>query len=95
MDESRESKAAEYTLLLFGQETGLSDPISVRNWLENEIRHLLEHDYNRLLSILYRIDVSEKKARACFGGSTREVAACLAELIWERQLQKAANRMKS
>lgn len=95
MSDEQEILAADFTLALFNGHPEQTDAEAVKKWLEEEIHRLLEKDYNRLLSILYRIDVSEKKARSCFGGTSREAASCLAGLIWERQMQKAKNRMKS
>ena len=36
---------------------------ALRNWLVENIAWLLDHDFERLLCILYRIDVSEEKVR--------------------------------
>ena len=53
------------------------------------IEHLLDKDYNRLLAILYRIDVSEVKLKECFAGTGfADVAACISRAVVERQLMK-------
>lgn len=61
-------------------------------WLEGQVKYLLDHDFNRLVNLLYRIDVYESKAKNCFGKSNAEIAKCLALLIYERQTQKFKNR---
>lgn len=78
--------------LLFGEEVQAMEKEAFMDWLRQKVQDLLDHDFNRLVNLLYKIDVYESKARECFGKSNREIAACLAELIWERQLQKAKSR---
>jgi len=77
---------------LFGEEVQVMEKEMFLTWLREKVQDLLDHDFNRLVGLLYRIDVYESKARECFGKSNKEIAACLAELIWERQLQKAKSR---
>ncbi len=60
--------------------------------LEAYIVHLLQNDFNALVNLLYKIDVSESASKACFGQDNKLIAQCLAQLIWQRQLQKAQTR---
>ena len=65
------------------------------NWkirLIDEIRHLLEHDFHKLVSILYRMDVSEGKLRGLLQENPDKDAA---ELIAALMLERAAQRQKS
>ncbi|MGK7390032.1 MAG: hypothetical protein ACNS60_06765 [Candidatus Cyclobacteriaceae bacterium M2_1C_046] len=56
---------------------------------------LLNKDFERLLQGLYRIDVSEQKVKEILHvGSPENIADNLAELILNRQLQKATTRMQ-
>jgi hypothetical protein len=57
--------------------------------LAAEINHLIQTDFNRLVSILYRIDISENTLRADLQqqGDT-DAGLLIARLILERQLQK-------
>ncbi len=57
------------------------------------IRHLLDHDFERLLNGLYRIDVSEEKVKLALA-SEEDVADQIALLIIEREMQKVATREK-
>lgn len=60
-----------------------------KKYLTGRLKDLYEHNYEILLNILYRIDVSEKKLSELFGGKNREdIPSKLADLIIERQLQK-------
>lgn len=62
------------------------------NWkirLIDEIRHLLEHEFHKLVSILYRMDVSEGKLRGLLQEHPNEDAAeIIAALILERAAQR-------
>lgn len=61
--------------------------------LEAYVLDMLQHDFNALVNLLYRIDVPEKSSKACFGQDNHMIAKCLADLIWQRQLQKAKTRL--
>jgi hypothetical protein len=63
--------------------------------LSQIIRSLLYKDYNRLINILYRMDVNEKKYIQLFKDlPSDKIAEALADLIIERALQKAETRKK-
>lgn len=67
----------------------------LRNWLIENIEWLLDKDFERLLSILYRIDVSEIRVRKLIEQNEGEDAAgIMADLILERQAQKIESRKK-
>jgi hypothetical protein len=51
------------------------------------IAYLLDHDFNRLLNILYRIDVDENRVKELFA-SEESVAIGLSKAILERQIAK-------
>lgn len=63
--------------------------------LSGEINELINHDFEKLVFYLYRIDVNEKKMRSILDQEKGENAAGLiADLIIERQLQKIESRKK-
>ncbi len=64
----------------------------LKAWLTNEIRLLMDQDFQGLLNILYRIDISEQKAKEAF--SILNTAERLAELVLARELQKVKTRKK-
>jgi hypothetical protein len=67
----------------------------VREHLIDKLNSLLDHDFEKLLWILYRIDVSEEKAKSSLAEkSDRNPAEILADLIIERQIEKAKTRLK-
>jgi hypothetical protein len=59
----------------------------------NEIAHLIERDFNRLVNILYRMDVSEEKIRIALSAAPgRDAAELIADLVLERQSEKIRTR---
>jgi len=65
----------------------------LKEYLTEKLSYLLEHKYDTLINILYKIDVSEEKLSELFSGSNRDtIPEALAELIIERQLQKVKFR---
>ncbi|WP_299463434.1 hypothetical protein [uncultured Microscilla sp.] len=57
------------------------------------IQALLNDEFERLLQIMYRIDVSETLFRAALGHpNPDEIAAAIARLVVDRQLQKVKIR---
>ena len=76
------------------EEPGLvfSNLYKLEYWLTGEIELLIDHDLQRLMNILYRIDVNEEKTKMAFTHS--KPAREIAKLIIERELQKVATREK-
>lgn len=64
-----------------------------RELLIDRISLLLDHDYEKLLWLLYRIDVDEGKAKSTLAANPNQPPAeVIADLIIERLLQKAKSR---
>jgi hypothetical protein len=60
------------------------------------INHLINHDFEKLVFYLYRIDVNESKMKQLLDQREGENAAGLiADLIIERQLEKIKSRKES
>src|SRR5436190_4363961 len=65
----------------------------LRNLLSGHIHHLINNNFNKLVGILYRIDVSETKLRQLLEDKHAEDAGMIiADLIIERQVQKIQSR---
>ena len=65
----------------------------IKEKLSAHINHLINHDFQQLVMLLYRIDVSENKLRNLLKENQNEDAGnTIAELIIERQLQKIKTR---
>ena len=63
--------------------------------LSVHINHLVQSDFEKLVSLLYRIDVSELKLKRLLQQNTGENAGrIIAKLIIERQLQKIKSRQE-
>ena len=57
------------------------------------INHLLLHDANRLVTLLYRVDVDEAKLKTLLKENDHADAShIIADAIMQRQLQKIATR---
>lgn len=63
--------------------------------LTETIRVLLDKNVEKLVAILYRIDVGQKKTDDIFNHPSKDdIAALLADAVIERQLQKVLSRKK-
>ncbi len=64
--------------------------------LSSAINHLIVNDFERLVSILYRLDISEARLTALLAQKRDEHAAdTIALLILERQLEKIKSRWEN
>jgi len=61
----------------------------LKKYLTKKITELLDTNYEKLINILYRIDINEDKLKNLFASKNREfIPEQLVELIIERQIQK-------
>ena len=82
---------SELGLLLPGKITAEE----MRSQLTAHINYLIEHDFQKLVSILYRVDVNEPKLKNLLKENPGEDAGLIiADLIIERQLQKIKSRQE-
>lgn len=64
----------------------------IQEKLTKAIEYFMAHDIEKLLNILYRIDVAEKEVREAM--LDKKPAECLSKLVILRELQKAETRIK-
>ncbi len=65
----------------------------LRIWLANSLAIMLTENLEGLLQILYRLDIAEEKAQVALCNMTKDPPAlALADLIIEREIQKAQSR---
>jgi len=82
------------------QQTGLAvlpgvDADLFRQKLSDHINQLINNDFSKLILILYRLDISEKKLKQLLAESPGANAGNLiTALIIERQLEKIQSRQK-
>lgn len=63
------------------------------DYLAEAIEYMIEHKMDFLLSLLYRLDVSERKINeALMPGNTEEANVALAKLVLERQKLRVATK---
>ncbi len=91
MDKNLIKQTTELIARDFGLEVG-EEPISEQELFDlvaNEVAYMLEHRLESLFSLLYRLDVSEKKTRAALAPTAEEPAnIAIARHIIERQKQR-------
>ncbi len=81
-----------------GEEWALTVPESVTEeelilLLSAKINDLIQNDFSRLLTLLYRIDVDERKLKAMLQQNPDSDAGLLiAHMVLDRQKQKQASR---
>src|SRR3954471_14130361 len=69
------------------------DQSAVRQLLVYRINNLLQYDFNKLITILYRVDVSDQKLQSLLNRQPQQDAAnIIADLLIERQIQKIKSR---
>jgi len=56
------------------------------------INELISHDFEKLVHILYRLDVSEQKLKSTLASSSSDAGLLISQMIIERQLQKIKTR---
>ncbi len=67
----------------------------LRDKLADVINYLLNNDMEKLLSAIYRIDVSEEKFKSAMNGENINlISENIADLILEREFQKVEYRKK-
>jgi hypothetical protein len=65
----------------------------VKKALSARIRDMLDNNVEQLVSIIYRIDVSQKKVDEIFKNESKdEISVLLADAVIERQLMKVQSR---
>ena len=71
------------------------DYSSAKQMVIQKINDLIQNDFQRLVSILYTIDVSEKKLKQLLKENTStDAAVIITKLMIERQLQKIRSRQE-
>jgi hypothetical protein len=67
----------------------------LKNELSDFINDLIQKDFQKLVSILYRVDVDETKLKRILKEQAdKDAAVIIANLILERELQKIETRKK-
>lgn len=85
---------------LIADELGVAIPNSaslddLKNALASKFNELINTDFNYLIQLLYRIDISEKKLKETLNqNKDKDAGKLLAELTIERQLQKIRTRQQ-
>ena len=80
-------------LLHLGNQLNTVQKQELKDQLIFYINHLLLHDFNKLVQILYRVDVSEKKLKELLHENPQtDAAVIIADLLIKRQEEKIKTR---
>jgi predicted acylesterase/phospholipase RssA len=72
-----------------GREMEVFKKEDLRQQLRTYINHLILHDFDRLVQILYQVDVEEKKLKELLAAEPgKDAATLITDLIIQRQEQK-------
>jgi hypothetical protein len=63
--------------------------------LSDYINYLINNDFDKLLSVLYRVDVHEGQLKINLEQQKADAGTVIAEMILERQLQKIKSKGRS
>ena len=68
----------------------------LKEYLSEHINHLIQTDFNKLVSLLYRIDINESRLKALLReNKDADTGKIITDLIIERQLQKIKSRKQN
>lgn len=77
----------------FEEENSSFDRLAI--YLEKQINYLLDHDFNRLINAMYRIDIPDYQVNELLHSSkSGDLAKNIARAIIEREKQKVITRVK-
>ena len=88
------SKAVESEIENFLQEQTL-ETLAVESPYERLrmlVADLIDHDFNGLVNLLYRVDVPEAELKANLGKNAEDTAGIISQMLIRRQLQKLQAR---
>jgi len=66
----------------------------IRSALTDRINYLITNDFNKLVAILYRIDISEQQLKGKLENRAQDAGAIITEMIIERQIQKLKTKQQ-
>ena len=76
-------------LLNLNQQLTALQKLEMREQLIVYVNHLLLHDFNKLVQVLYRVDVDEKKLKQLLQQNKEtDAAVIIADLLIQRQEEK-------
>lgn len=56
------------------------------------LNDLINHDFNKLIFLLYRVDINENKLKELLAAANKNAGLLIAEMMIERQQQKIQSR---
>lgn len=88
-----DDQAIDDMLLKINDTSTIFKKEDLRMQINDFINHLLIHDFNRLVQILYRVDVNEQKLKTLLQqNSDRDASVLITDLLIQRQEEKLKSR---
>ena len=88
-----DNEQVDQLFLKLSSELSTFEKEGLKQQLTHYINHLLVHDFNRLIQLLYRVDVNEQKLKQLLRDNPQTDAAVLiSDLIILRQQEKVKSR---
>jgi aminoglycoside/choline kinase family phosphotransferase len=73
-----------------------ADMSQLKAYLTEQLVYMLHHEMEKLMGLLYRIDVHERDVKNAFAqNNPKLIAPLLAEAIIQRELEKAQSRKEN
>jgi hypothetical protein len=84
----------DFSLVLEDSPQGFLGNNQLREKLKKVIAYLLQHDFNRLVNAMYRLDVKENLFHEAMNlEDPEQVIERLADIVFEREWQKVQTRL--
>jgi len=91
-----ENSQVDLMLSKLNANLSISEKEDLKEKLQFHINHLLVHDFHKMISILYRVDVSEKKLKQLLLDHPQtDAARLITQLLIERQEEKLRSKQSS
>ncbi len=79
-------------LLKYFEVPTLSAEINAEAVIREQINYLINHDFEKLIYILYRVDVNERKMKEAIALRKEDAAEIIYELLKQREMEKELSR---
>ncbi len=86
-----ESSVSSEVIKKISSQFGLIETVQFEQWMQSfieKINHLIIHDFDQLVMLLYRIDVDEIKLKQALRDTHTDAAEIIAMMIIEREMLK-------
>lgn len=79
-------------LLKYFEFPAISPKNNAESLIKKQINYLINNDFEKLIYILYRVDVDENKIKKAVSIRNEDAAEIIYDLLKEREMEKELNR---